>query len=228
MAKPLIDESRPGANGVLQVEVPARQRKEPRQARSVVLVNALKQAARRILERHGRGELVAMRLAEESGVAISSIYEYFPTMESLIAAIYEDYRNEVRTELLARIAALPAVTTLYDGIVLTIEVGLGLYHQKIRFDPGFSVRSTHYDELVRLDAIDTAEEPSGSVTEALMRRFAEEVVVPDKDKAQFLVFHALLAVSRAILLERPAYLTEKDTVKMLARMVHTLLTSAQP
>lgn len=101
---------------MLRVEVPAQQRKVPRQARSVALVGALKQTA--------------LRLAEESGVAISSIYEYFPTKEALIAAIYEDHRNEVRSELLARIAALPADTTLYDGIVLTTEVGLGLYHRR--------------------------------------------------------------------------------------------------
>ncbi|MCY1281396.1 hypothetical protein D9M68_309260 [compost metagenome] len=227
MAKPPVDESRPGADGVLRVEVPAQQRKAPRQARSIALVDALKQTARQILERYGRDELTAMRLAEDSGVAISSIYEYFPTMEALIAAIYEDYRSEVRSELLARIVALPADTTLYDGIVLTIEVGMGLYRQKMRFDPAFSVRSTHYDELVRLDVIPAGKELSGSATEALMRRFAAEVVVRDKDKAHFLVFHTLLALSRAILLERPGYLAEKDTVKMLARMVHGVLTSAE-
>ncbi|UVE19598.1 TetR/AcrR family transcriptional regulator [Pseudomonas sp. LS44] len=227
MSKPPIDESRPGADGVLRVEVPAQQRKSPRQARSIALVDALKQTARQILERHGRDELTTLRLAEEAGVATSSIYEYFPTMEALIAAIYEDVRKEVRTELLTRIAALPADTTLYDGIVLTIEVGLNLYLQKIRFDPEFSVRSTHYDELVRLDVVKAREELSGSATEALMCRFADEVLVRDKDKAHFLVFHTLLALSRAILLERPSYLTEKDTVQMLARMVHALLTTAE-
>ncbi|MBM7063016.1 helix-turn-helix transcriptional regulator [Pseudomonas sp. UL073] len=227
MSKPPIDELQPGADGVLRVEVPAQQRKAPRQARSIALVEALKQTARQILERYGRDELTTLRLAEESGVATSSIYEYFPTIEALIAAIYEDYRREVRSELLTRIAALPAETTLYDGIVMTIEVGLGLYQQKMRFDPEFSVRSTHYDELVRLDVIKAREELSGSATQALMSRFADEVVVRDKDKAHFLVFHTLLALSRSILLERPAYLGEKDTVQMLARMVHGVLTSAQ-
>lgn len=226
MSRTPKDESHSDA-GVVRLEVPAQQRKEPRQARSIALVEALKQTARTILEQHGRAELNSLRLAEESGVATSSIYEYFPTMEALIAAIYEDYRREVRTELLARIAALPADTTLYQGIVMTIEVGLDLYHRKLGFDAQFSVRSTHFDELVRLEMVEAREELSDSATEALMRRFADEVRVSDRGKAQFLVFHTLLALPRAMLLERPGYLVEKDTVSLLARMVHAALTGAE-
>ena len=89
----------------VQVEIPAQPRKEPRQARSMALVTALKQTGRQILESEGRDALNALRLAEDSGVAISSIYEYFPTMEALIAAVFDDYRSEARSELFADIMA---------------------------------------------------------------------------------------------------------------------------
>lgn len=69
------------------VELPAKPRKRPKQARSVALVDALKLAGRDILEREGREALSIYRLSDYSGVAISSIYEYFPTIESLISAI---------------------------------------------------------------------------------------------------------------------------------------------
>ncbi|EJN35080.1 transcriptional regulator [Pseudomonas sp. GM78] len=220
-----MSDKRTADNGVLQVEVPAQPRKAPRQARSIALVSALKQTARQILESEGRQALSALRLAEDSGVAISSIYEYFPTMEALVAAIFEDYRAEVHGELLAGIGALPASATLFDGIVLTLRIGLAAHYRKTLFDPVFSVRSTHYDELVRLDLIKARQIWDTTATATLMQRFASEVVVKDREKAEFLVYQTLLALPRAMLLEKPGYLTDQDTPLMIARMLHALLTT---
>ncbi|WP_322784192.1 hypothetical protein [Pseudomonas sp. PCH199] len=60
------------------VELPARPRKQPKQARSVALVDALKTAGCDILEREGREALSIYRLSDYSGVAISSIYDTSP------------------------------------------------------------------------------------------------------------------------------------------------------
>lgn len=210
---------------VLQVEIPAPPRKEPRQARSIALVTALKQTGRKILETEGREALTALRLAEDAGVAISSIYEYFPAMEALIAAIFEDYRLEVRAQLAAGIQALPATATLFDGILLTLRIGLAVHYKKTLFDPAFSVRSTHYDELVRLDLVKAKQLWSTSATATLMERFASEICVKDREKAEFLVFHTLLTLPRAMLLDKPEYLVDDDTPLLIARMVHALLTT---
>jgi AcrR family transcriptional regulator len=224
MIKSDRDKKEVGDAGLLQVEIPAQPRKEPRQARSIVLVSALKQTGRQILEKEGREALSALRLAEDSGVSISSIYEYFPTIEALIAAIFEDYRVEVRAELLAGIAALPATATLLDGILLTLRIGLAVHYKKTLFDPVFSVRSTHYDELVRLDLIKAKQLWSTSTTSALMSRFASEITLKDREKVEFLAYQTLLALPRAMLLERPGYLTDEDTPVLMARMLHALLT----
>ena len=46
--------------------------------------------------RERRDALTVQNLSERAGVAVSSICEYYPTMESLIAAIFNDYRSEAR------------------------------------------------------------------------------------------------------------------------------------
>lgn len=212
----------------VQVDIPAQPRKEPRQARSIALVSAVKQTGRQILEREGREALNAVRLSEDSGVAISSIYEYFPTMEALIAAVFDDYRTEARNELFAGIMALPAGATLMDGITLAFRTVLASHHKKTLFDPAFSVRSTHYDELVRLDVVKARQIWTSTASSALMARFASEITVKDREKAEFLVYQTLTAIPRAILLERPAYLTDNDTPRMLAHMLHALLTAPTP
>jgi hypothetical protein len=130
--------------------------------------------------------------------------------------------------LLAGISALPASATLFDGIVLTLRVGLAAHYKKTLFDPVFSVRSTHYDELVRLDLIKARQIWDTTATATLMQRFASEVVVKDREKAEFLVYQTLLALPRAMLLENPGYLTDEDTPLLIARMLHALLTTATP
>ncbi|AWY44298.1 TetR family transcriptional regulator [Pseudomonas putida] len=212
-------------NGV-HVEVPAEPRKAPRQARSVALVTAVKQTALKIIDSEGREALSAVRLAEDSGVAISSIYEYFPTMEALIAAIFDDYRTQAHAELFASIIALPPDTTLYEGILLALRVVLASHYKKTLLDPQFSVRSTHYDELVRLDVVKAKQLWPATASSALMQRFASEITVKNRDKAEFLVYQTLSAITRALLLEKPAYLTDADTPKMMARMLHAMLTDA--
>jgi AcrR family transcriptional regulator len=228
LIKPTRDKKGAGDEGVLQVELPAQPRKEPRQARSIALVTALKQTGRQILESEGREALNPLRLAEDSGVAYSSIYEYFPTMEALIAAIFDDYRAEARTVLFTDIMALPPGATLFDGILLALRAVLAAHIKKKLFDPEFSVRSTHYDELVRLDLIKAKQLWTTTASSALMKRFARDIQVKDREKAEFLVYQTLTALPRAMLLERPGYLTDEDTPKLMARMLHALLTDPSP
>ena len=139
MAAPGLD-----TNDDIVLKLPARPRKQPRQARSVALVEALKTAGRDVLEREGREALSIYRLSDYSGVAISSIYEYFPTMESLIAAIFEDYRADTRQQIILEIHALPASATLYDGIELVLRTGLAALHRWEQIDSQLSIKAAYY------------------------------------------------------------------------------------
>ncbi|WP_454739993.1 hypothetical protein [Cupriavidus necator] len=60
-----------------------------------------------------------------------------------------------------------------------------------------------------------------------MERFPDEVLVRDRAKARFMVFHAILALPRAMGLMRPKYLFEPDTKILLARMLPALLTTGE-
>ncbi|KXU83531.1 TetR family transcriptional regulator [Paraburkholderia monticola] len=203
--------------------MPLAPRKSPRQARSVALVDALMQAARQILDEEGREALTVLHLADVSGVASSSIFEYYPTMDALVAAIFDAFRADVYATLRARIAALPAQASLLDGILLIVRAGLGIYAERIRLDPDVCLRMTRYDELVRLDFVKSEEITHALVVPALFVRFADEISEDDVEQVQFLVVQTLIALARAMLLVRPAYLAEPDTPVLIARMIHALL-----
>ncbi len=232
MTKPISDKPRndkpqnekQAHHDIVQVEVPAKPRKQPRQARSIAMVDAVKETGREILEHEGRDALTAQHLAERSGAAVSSIYEYFPTMEALIAAIFDDDRYAVHRELLLELQALPATSTLLDGILLMLRRFLAVRQKWILIDPEFTARYIRYDELQRLDVV-KGDSRQATASQFLIERFSHEVTVRDRDKAMFFIYHTIQALPRVITLERPQYLDEPDTLVLLARMLHALLTT---
>jgi len=58
------------------------QRKRPRQARSAQLVEDILEAAVRVLTREGARRFTTVRVAEEAGVSVGSLYQYFPSKEA--------------------------------------------------------------------------------------------------------------------------------------------------
>ncbi|HEY0253634.1 MAG TPA: TetR family transcriptional regulator [Kofleriaceae bacterium] len=65
--------------------VPAtRPRKQPAQARSSELVEAILQAAIRVLETEGAARFTTIRVAEAAGVSVGSLYQYFPNKHAIL------------------------------------------------------------------------------------------------------------------------------------------------
>ncbi|WP_449433469.1 TetR/AcrR family transcriptional regulator [Pseudomonas putida] len=215
-------------DNVVRVALPARPRKRPKQARSVALVEALKKAGRDILEKEGREALTINHLTDYSGVAISSIYEYYPTIEALIAAIFNDDRAATRVEVVNSIRALPPSATLYDGIEMALSMGLAALHRCLQLDFDLSAKTAFHAELVRLEVVKPEEFWISMVIPALVERFSDEVLVRDREKAGYLAFHLVTALPRTMVIERPQYLLGSDTVRLLARMIHALLTTTDP
>lgn len=65
-------------------------RKRPKQARSARLVEAILQAAVRVLERDGAAGFTTVRVAERAGVSVGSLYQYFPNKQSILFRLQQD------------------------------------------------------------------------------------------------------------------------------------------
>lgn len=209
----------------LQVEVVVPRRKQPRQSRSIALVEALKTAGRAILEREGRGALTVQRLSDAAGVSVSSIYEYFPTLGGLVAAIFDEYREETYVRLIAEIRALPAAATLFDGVTLVVATVLGMRRRELELDREVGIKRMQVDELQRLELLKADAPAPARATLELIERFPGAVDTASLDKLLFMNMQMMQSMVRVIALERPEFLGERDTVSMLARMLHALLTT---
>jgi AcrR family transcriptional regulator len=62
-------------------------RKQARQSRAGVTVEAIVEAAARILSTDGAPALTTNRIAEVAGVSVGSVYQYFPNKEAIVVAL---------------------------------------------------------------------------------------------------------------------------------------------
>ncbi|MBB3381917.1 MULTISPECIES: TetR/AcrR family transcriptional regulator [unclassified Rhizobium] len=130
-------------------------RKAPRQARSLATVEAIVEAAARILEERGHEAFSTNAVAEKAGVSVGSLYQYFPRKDALIGALI--LRETSRLVAEAEIAA--DKTTGSEALSALI---LPCVEQQLR-----------RPALARLLDFEEARLPLDAATEAVKRRFFE-------------------------------------------------------
>jgi AcrR family transcriptional regulator len=65
-------------------------RKQPKQARSTDLVNAILDAAIQVLGAEGAQRFTTARVAERAGVSVGSLYQYFPNKAAILFRLQSD------------------------------------------------------------------------------------------------------------------------------------------
>lgn len=64
-------------------------RKFPKQARSRALVDSILDAAARVIASHGLAAATSARIADQAGISIGSLYQYFDSKEDIYAAVLD-------------------------------------------------------------------------------------------------------------------------------------------
>ena len=71
-------------------------RREPKQQRSRQTVDAVLEAVRLVVKRHGTQAITTNRIAEAAGVSIGSLYQYFPDKRTIFTALHDRHVEDVR------------------------------------------------------------------------------------------------------------------------------------
>lgn len=166
--------------------IPLSPRKAPRQRRSVATVDAIVEAAARILERDGFDGYTTNAVAALAGVSIGSLYQYFPNRDALTAALVE--RESVH--LLDDVDRAAALSSCDD--VLRALVRAAVAHQMRR--PVLARLIDFEEARLPLDArtARVADRIHATLLHALALRDAPRVAAPD------VVAHDLLAIVKGI------------------------------
>jgi AcrR family transcriptional regulator len=98
-----------------------RARRVPQQDRSREKVRRVLDAADELLAREGARALVTTRVAEEAGVAVGSVYSYFPDKEAIAEALALRYWSSV-TDSIAEVVEEDARKPLADPVAAVLYV----------------------------------------------------------------------------------------------------------
>ena len=162
-------------------------RRVPVQGRSVARVQRMLDACASLVDEVGYEGLTTTLLAERAGVAIGSVYQFFPDKRAIVQAL--TLRNvEAYLERLAERIPAGELTDWWDGVDAAIDEYISMH----RTVPGF--RTLHFGDVVDLHLLDEQRDNNGVIADQLARVLTERfglAGVPD------LRFHLEVAVEAA-------------------------------
>jgi AcrR family transcriptional regulator len=180
-------------------------RKRASQDRSRVTVDALVEATARILVKEGFDKASTNRIAEEAGVSVGSLYQYYPSKEALVAAVINRHRQETMQVVrgaLAKVASQPIEKAMRSLIAVAIEAH--------RIDP--KLHRVLAEQLPRMGRLDNAEAFNREAL-ALFRAFLEsrsdELRAVDLELATFVCVTSIEALTHTAVLDRPEMLSDE-------------------
>jgi AcrR family transcriptional regulator len=198
-------------------------RRAPKQVRSRLIVDAIVEAGRRILESDGPGAFTTNRIAERAGISIGSLYRYFPNKEAIVAAICDHETQRALAEIRAAerwpIDELP----LHDALAAIVDFQMARHQQLLELGKDFY--RSHQSEYT-LSSLMGSDEVVKHIR-GLLLRHRESVRVRDFDQAAFLIARGLSAIVRKALEERPEQLFEPAFRTELVDLAVCYLTAAR-
>lgn len=177
-------------------------RKHASQERSRATVDALVEATARILVRDGFDRASTNRIADEAGVSVGSLYQYFPGKEALVAAVIERHRQDimgVAHAALADVASQPFEIAVRRLVAAAVEAHC--------VDPG--LHRVLAEQTPRTGALEDVE-VFNRENYALFRRFleghADHLRPLDLDLAAFVCVTSIEALTHTAVLHRTEFL----------------------
>lgn len=197
---------------------PPRQHRLPRQDRSRFLVEVIRTAALQILREEGSDALTTNRIAEVAGVAVASVYQYFPNKEAILASLYEELtRSEIEASTLwsSRVVS-GSLDELIRGIIVR---GIEWQRELRSLAPEFFQR--FHREYALTTAV-SGERREGSQSIEWMRGILEQhrdEVAVELDIAAFLLTRGDASVIGTAIDERSSLLEDGRLADALSTML---------
>lgn len=174
----------------------AKPRKLPKQSRSKALVEAILDAAARILTDDGRDALTTNAIAHAAGVSVGSLYQYFPNREAILAALVHRHGHRIHDLVTNAMVPPPAtldeaMTRLVAAVFAAHRIDPGLHdaldHDFAHADPGHQHMTTKHAVVEQIEALgDSVKAEMGAarnplVASEIMHSLAHAALVHPRD-----------------------------------------------
>jgi AcrR family transcriptional regulator len=180
-------------------------RKHASQERSRATVDALIEATARILVREGFDKASTNRIAEEAGVSVGSLYQYYPGKEALVAAVIDRHNQEIMQVVrgaLAEVASQPIEKAVRRLVAVAIEAH--------RVDPKLHrVLTEQIPRVGRLQNVEAFNREAYALVRAYLEDHSDELRVVDLRLAAFVCVTSIEALTHTAVLRHPEMLSDE-------------------
>lgn len=198
-------------------------RKRPRQARSKDTVDTILGATARVLIRHGYDGLTTNAVAEQAGVSIGSLYQYFPNKEALVASLIEHHIELINADLfreLTRVAQLP----LGEAVRAVIELTISAHAVEPELHRVLTEQVPRIGRMARLIEL---EQISHRMVAGVLAARRDELAIRDPDLAAYICCSAIEAIAHRSALIAPDRLRDPRLVDEATALITRYLGVAE-
>lgn len=188
----------PRVNSVAQPELTPLRRK-PVQQRSARRVAKMLDACAELLDEIGYDALTTTLIAKRAGVAVGSLYQFFPDKRAVVQALTQRNFEHFLAVAQERFAVLDA-SHWWDVVDSLIDV----YIQMHRELPGFS--KVHFGDVVDVHLLDEQRDNNKVVADAITQLLTTHLDLPDEE----ISLPIMVSVEAADGLLKFAYLRNPD------------------
>lgn len=185
-------------------------RKQAVQNRSRMTVDALVEATARILVKEGFDKASTNRIAQEAGVSIGSLYQYFPSKEALVAAVIDRHNEQLMLVVraaLREVASQPIEQAVRRLVAVAIEAH--------RIDPKLHrVLTEQIPRTGRLEDVEAFNREAHASFRDYLTHHKDEISCANVDLAAFICVTTIEALTHTAALHAPAILPD-DMVETL-------------
>lgn len=186
-------------------------RKHASQERSRVTVDALVEATARILVREGFDRASTNRIAEQAGVSVGSLYQYFPGKEALIAAVIERHSQEIMQVVHGALAEANK-RPLRQAVRIIVAAAIEAH----RVDPKLHrVLAEQIPRTGKLEKVETFNRQNYVSFKQYLENHRDELRVVDLDLAAFVCVTSIEALTHTAVLHHSEILADDAAVDTL-------------
>lgn len=192
--------------------------KMPRQRRGWVTFNSILDATARLLQTDGYDGLTTNHIADRAGVAIGSLYEYFPDKETIVAELTRRTLREMMSEIESSVEALAKV-----GGEQGLRFGLRLMFDVVESRCDLVRALWELPFLSQLEEVKAVPKAMFGLTRQVVPAVDDHAFAGDLDAASYLL---TIMVGNAVVYSvtaRPRRLSRKDIEETLAQMLVRVL-----
>lgn len=201
---------------------PPTRRKQPVQKRAEFTVAAIIDAARELLLKHGADAVTTRQVAARAGVAVGTLYQYFPDRDAILMHLASQIMDEEvdrTTHQLANLYRHP----LRELMGALYERSIEVERRMQALDRDFHRRHARHLNfgLSLKDRISIQPQNTESLIASALRMMSDhrdEVRETDRDLASFMIVRGMRNVMTTLVEERPDLLASPSLAPMLTRL----------